>query len=484
MSSTAFSRSDEIKTITGIMNSGKSEFFYVRGRRRIGKSWILKKISKHLRDVFYFMGSADSSSSKTMTDFVLDWSSFSGNPGLAETRPEVLSWKRIFREITSHVNNNPGLELKLIFDEVQWVAKGEAGFVSALKEAWLDWEQTGRIKIIICGSSNRFFREKTGGDEKILRGLKTHSDIIVPPVPLHECHNGLFRKWKPQETAIAYMMTGGVPYYLNQIDPSSGFVLAINDSFFTGKTVFLDEIDEVLRLDFNNHSMPTVKAILKAIGVIGATQSTIVKKTGIADSTVSEALFKMQDYDLVRVLFPSDSPKSKTRSGSRYIINDFYMMTYFALLDPVRHRIRKNSRSLLFPSLYMNEPESYNIKGYSGYAYERLVRHVLEKRSMKEPVFDRLDLRDENFVVWQYWDKSCQLDLLVSHPADRICRALEIKWGLPKNYSIEGIIDEFSQKEFPLASHYMRKDYVVSSSAAPGSKQKTPGYEIRLLDLF
>ena len=56
-----------------------------------------------------------------------------------------------------------------MFDEIHWIAKRNSGFVSKVKRAWLSWEKAGNIKVIICGSSNRFFDDKTGTASSILR---------------------------------------------------------------------------------------------------------------------------------------------------------------------------------------------------------------------------------------------------------------------------------------------------------------------------
>ena len=55
------------------------------------------------------------------------------------------------------VAKNNKHQIIILFDEIQWISKSQSGFLGYLKEAWLDWRKSGKIKLIISGSSNKFF---------------------------------------------------------------------------------------------------------------------------------------------------------------------------------------------------------------------------------------------------------------------------------------------------------------------------------------
>jgi uncharacterized protein len=475
-----FNRINYTKLILERLGLNRSAFFYVRGRRRVGKSWILKKISKSLPHTFYYMGAQDLTDSNSISNFIAEWESFSKIVRLSNLKPALLSWKVVFDEITSYVQNNKKNTV-LIFDEIQWIAKEGSGFIGKLKEAWLDLEQSKKAKIIICGSSNKFFQQHTGGEETTLRGMRTHSDINIQPLSMQQCKKEYFKNWNNSEMTIAYMMTGGVPYYLNQIDQNNAFIPAINDAFFLKDTIFIDEVDEVLKLEFNKQGIKTVKSILSAIGTFGANQSTIIKKTKISDSTVSEVLIKLDEYNIIETQFPTGAAQKGNRNGAKYLIKDFYLNTYFSLIAPLTAKIRKNKNNLIFSTEYLKKSSSNYIENYTGPMFEKIIRHVLDSRSMKENIFKKLNLRDENFEITQYWDKERQIDLIINHPQDRISRAIEIKWVNDHKTNLKQIFIELEDKYYPLPKNFTRKNYLAISSIKNIDK-KTPA--ILMGDLF
>jgi AAA+ ATPase superfamily predicted ATPase len=121
-----FNRTNYTKLILERLGLNRSAFFYVRGRRRVGKSWILKKISKSLPHTFYYMGAQDLTDSNSISNFIAEWESFSKIVRLSNLKPALLSWKVVFDEITSYVQNNKKNTV-LIFAEIQWIAKEGSG---------------------------------------------------------------------------------------------------------------------------------------------------------------------------------------------------------------------------------------------------------------------------------------------------------------------------------------------------------------------
>src|SRR5690242_19682621 len=137
-------RSEELKELKEFVASKKSGFVYVRGRRRVGKSALLKKLQNTTPNVFYFFGSPDSTMAQLHLDFAAQWDQFTGKVRLSDLKN--LTWSKIFSEITDYVRQNRK-SITLIFDETQWIAKVKSGCVGAIKQAWQDWELIN-IKVI------------------------------------------------------------------------------------------------------------------------------------------------------------------------------------------------------------------------------------------------------------------------------------------------------------------------------------------------
>ena len=236
----------------------------------------------------------------------------------------------------------------IVFDEVQWLAKRGSGFVGLLKEKWLDWELVGNIKVIVCGSSNKFFIDNVGGEEKILRGLKTRSSIWLQPFTLDEVKQYFFPSWSLEEVCLAYMLVGGIPYYLARLNCELGAIRAINQALFSKSGIFLEEIDEVLNVEFNVVGVESVKLILASLGQSGSSQAGIQKKTGMSQPIVSELISKLVSYGIVYEKKPSFKKSLKNKAGTLFYMKDFFLNTYFQILAPMEGRIRKMNVAYYF----------------------------------------------------------------------------------------------------------------------------------------
>ncbi len=74
-------------------------FLYVRGRRRVGKSWLLTNWCQQKKNRIYFCGKKDLNSKKSILDFISTWSEFSNDNALLELKPQLLTWDKVFSEI-------------------------------------------------------------------------------------------------------------------------------------------------------------------------------------------------------------------------------------------------------------------------------------------------------------------------------------------------------------------------------------------------
>lgn len=475
-------RQEELKILNSFALSPKSEFLYVRGRRRIGKSWLLSRFQKQCpKPCLLFTGMEDALTHHTLKNFILKWSEFSKSTVLIEIKESHLSWNRIFEEVGKQTKKNKKPFI-LIFDEVQWIAREGAGFSGALKEAWVAWQQAGLIKVIVCGSSNKFFLEKTGGENSVLRGLHTRPHLWVRPFTPSEVKTFYFPDWNVQETALAYMMVGGVPYYLERINPEKGFVHALNDAFFTPESHLLDEVDELLNLDFNAAGRTSAKRILSALGQEGTDQKSIVVKTGLPANTVYKAINKLLDYGLIHEKTSGFHSTNAGRRKVRYLMKDFYLNCYFQIFSPCAERIRFNSKGgLVFPEGLGLSRNGYYIPSFSGKAFELFCHNIFEGKNLAKGRWARkLLLKNEDYEVFDYWDKTTQIDLMIEHKTDRITRLFECKWGLQKN----GWLDEVINKTYPVAKNRtLKRTLITMEPPSAEFRKKARELGVWLLDV-
>lgn len=460
-------------------NSEQSEFVYFKGRRRVGKSTLLKKVSQENPYIFYFMGYKDERYVHLLSRFAEEWEQFTARNKLTEIKLERLSLTKIFEEITSYIKSHPTRRVGLFFDEIQWLAKGQNGFIGIIKQYWVEWERLQNTIVIICGSSQKFFMEQTGGEEKLLRGLRTRADIHLKSLSLAEVKKHYVPRWSQTEIALLYMMMGGLPYYWNQVPQSIPFLQAINSIFFHKNSIFINEIDELLGLEFNKKGLINVKKILLNIGPSGTTQNALLKKSRLPPSSISEILEKLFQY---KIICKDDSKV--------FWIQDPFINFYFQILYKYQKLIKSNLDNSFMANELFPSHSAYYIPQFSGQAFERLVRYVVESSlSSKNPLFKSLFLPDVNFEIsFDHLQRNKNsnehhaTDILIYHPKDRTTRIIECKWTHNPQIIKDGI-EQLAMKSLNQENINVAKFLITNCKLTPSLEKIAAKRSIKLLSL-
>jgi hypothetical protein len=480
-------RLHELNEVLEIFDSERAQFVYVRGRRRVGKSWILAEAVKRKKGkAFYFSGSRDSNTRSTIGEFISTWIQFFPNSLFRSMRIDRLGWKGVFNLILKDLQSKSRHPTPIIFDEIQWIAKEGGGFIGALKEAWLEIERSNLAHIIVCGSSNKFFADHVGGEEKILRGLQTRSPLWIEPLSLHDVQKIFFPSWSKPQVTLLYMLIGGIPYYLQQFDEKLGFVHAINNAIFSKETIFLSEIEEILGLDFNAKSMINVQAILGALAVYGGSQATTRKKIKLSVSSTSEIFAKLLQYKLIyqEQEYEKAGLGVAVNESNYFSIGDYYLNSYFALMQPLQNSIAKNTkgRVQIFGERIL-DGSHYYIPEFSGKCFEHLIYRQLQTAKLNSPLLKKLRISSYDFSL--YTRNQSQFDIILYDKLDRTVRVIECKWSerLDPKW-----LEQLKAKPLILTKHQTRMDILVVSGM-PTKQFKQNAKElgvviVELADLF
>lgn len=461
-------REEYLDTLDRFYQKPGSTFTSVQGRRRVGKSEILKQFnSKHKDNSFIFSGVEDETSLLTRKRIIQAWIAFSGDSSLGQLKMDFATWETIFESMFNWANKKND-SIVFILDEIQWLSKKQSGFAGSLKIAYEKHKSIGKIKIIICGSSIRFFKNNKDHSEKALMGLTTFPETIVQPFTLNEVKTLYFPKWTNEEVALTYMMFGGIPYYLDELDPELPFRQSINKAVFCRDTIFLGLIDELVNVDFNKTGVETAKTILKALRHEGTTESSIVEKTKLDKTVVNKFLKALEMYEII-------SPKNKLREnlknshGTVYVISDFFINFYYQVLEPNKNKIKKNVKEFLFITM-ISSKDHYEIKDFSGIAFERLLEHCLKSRdeSKYPKLFNKFKLITTEYIIGTFWisgKEGTQIDLIVEDDQDKRTRIIDCKWISGFNESANDFTNQVNEKKFELKDDHTREDFLVFSQS-------------------
>ena len=207
-------RENEKKELLSVMNSYNSEFVAVYGRRRVGKTYLIRETFNY-KFTFQHTGMANTTSKKQLTSF-RDSLIEQG----AKEVPKLSNWLEAFSELKRFLNNSAD-EKKLVFiDELPWLDTPKSDFLSALEYFWNGWATARKdIVLIVCGSATSWIVEKIINNHGGLHNRLTKR-IKLNPFTLKECEalvNSRNLALNRAQIVEAYMVIGGIPYYWNYI---------------------------------------------------------------------------------------------------------------------------------------------------------------------------------------------------------------------------------------------------------------------------
>ncbi len=206
------------------LESNKSEFIAVYGRRRVGKTFLIREYFKN-QFTFYVTGVAKENMQDQLHNFHTAIQSYGTIP-----YPKPNNWLDAFGELKHLLENSKQKRRKVIFlDELPWMDTPRSGFIAALEHFWNSWASArSDIMLIVCGSAtswmiNKLIKNRGGLHNRVTRRM------YIEPFTLGECeafYKANHIEMSRYQMLESYMILGGVPYYLSLMDKSNGELIA------------------------------------------------------------------------------------------------------------------------------------------------------------------------------------------------------------------------------------------------------------------
>lgn len=356
-----------------LADRSKAQLLIIYGRRRIGKSTLIRKSLEERRNVLYFEGIQGESTKSQIDQFLSDLSRQTGRVKLA-----ARNWREVFQGLGEIISDGRWI---VVFDEFPWMAVGRSGLVSDLKLYWDRWSRNKGLVLFLCGSVSSFMIKHLV-HSKALHNRKTLEMCLGPLTP---SESGLFIKRRGLwEKAQLYMCLGGVPKYLEQINPKYSLEKNLNRLCFCSNGFFVNEFETLFKEQFR--SLKTYQGIVEALAESPASLSELSRKTKIAKGGgLHEYLQHLISAQFVREYSPFTVVHKRRTRTKLYKLVDPFLIFYLRYMDKNREIISKNTSENLFRSI-----AGPSIEQYYGFAFERLCEDAFAHIRKKI----RLDLTD------------------------------------------------------------------------------------------
>jgi len=408
-------RLEEQKVLQECLQAGRPEFLVVYGRRRIGKTFLVRETFKG-RFCFAFTGYAGVTTTRQLARFHVALREYGADENVS---PQ--NWYEAFDQLRQLIEKIPRKGKKVVFlDEMPWMDTKRSEFINALEGFWNGWA-SGRddILLIACGSATSWITKKLFKNRGGLHNRVTKR-IHLQPFTLGECEEYFKSRgmvYDRRQILEAYMILGGIPYYLDQFDGSRSIAQNIDWLCFSSSAPLSDEYDALYASLFSRPEryVEIVEALAKKAK--GLTRSELLKATNAVEGgSFTKTLDELEQCGFIRK-FKEFGKRSK---GSIYQLMDPFTLFH------LRFMRRRSSDSA---GEWLNDLQTGQRNAWSGYAFETVclwhiaqIKHSLGITGVTTDVSAwRSDARIGE------GSKGAQIDLVIDR-ADGLVNLCEMKY--------------------------------------------------------
>lgn len=413
-------RERELAELQRSMDSDRSEFVIVYGRRRVGKTFLVDNFFHYQYD-FSYVGGHRLTKNKQLRNFAKALKKYAN----MSKQPKFADWDDAFDALESFLDTLPSEKRKVVFfDEMPWIDTPHSEFVDALEMFWNGWaSRRNDIVFVASGSSTSWMVDKLVDNQGGLHGRITNN-IYVRPFTLHEVELYLQSRgaaWDRYQILQAYMTIGGIPFYYSLLNVKESLVQNIDRLFFRKNGELQTEFEELYTALFSNSEKYTAVVKLLNGKREGMTREEIMSATKMDSTMLTKVLRNLERCDFV-IRYSQFGNKKK---GSIFRLLDFYTLFYYRFLE------KFNSQD---EHWWSHNFQSHAVESWQGLAFELLCLMHLNQIKAKLGISGIATEASS----WRYMPgkdkdtenvgKGAQIDLLIDR-ADRTINLCEMKFS-------------------------------------------------------
>jgi AAA+ ATPase superfamily predicted ATPase len=407
-------RIKEKELLENALRSKKSELIAIIGRRRVGKTYLIRQVFGHLLN-FEMTGMQHTAMPLQLTNFTKKLTEYS-TPELPIETPA--NWLGAFNLLQIHLSRKRTNQKKVIFfDEIPWIANTRSGFLEALGHFWNDWAVYNNVVIIICGSAASWMIRQVVHHKGSLHNRIT---LLIHLQPFTLMETALFLQankvmLSQYQIVQLYMVTGGIPQYLKDIDKSQSVAQNVDRLCFAPHGLLKDEFDKLYTslYDKPDYHITVIRAL--STKWMGLTRSRLLEITGMADGgSFTRTLAELEQSDFII----STPPFNKKKKDTLYRLVDNYSLFYLKFIEGKR----KGGEGS-----FINLERMQAWKTWCGYAFENICFAHLPQIKAALGIAAVYTEESSYLLKVDTEHKGIQVDMLIDR-ADGIINICEMKF--------------------------------------------------------
>lgn len=400
-------REKQVDQLRSGLTSDRSELVVIYGRRRVGKTFLIRET--YAKEMFFEVsGIPDGSYQEQLINFYEEICKKSRK--FKKVAPPV-NWLEAFNLLSNYLDTLKGKGKKVVFmDEFPWMDTHKSKFVQMFGHFWNSYcAKRNDLIVVICGSAASFIINKVINNKK---GLHNRITIPIRLLPFNLCETEQFLKSRKVHLdrysyLQIYMAIGGIPHYLEKVQPGDSVALALNRLCFQKSALLANEFNLVFASLFDNsdNHKKVVEVLAKSQRGISREQLIGASKIG-SGGTLSKTISELEQSGFISEYLPYGNKTKETL----FRLTDEYSMFY---LKFIRSKSAVSWRAFYSSRSYVS---------WSGFAFENLcLKHEFQ-------ILKGLGLAGIDAQSSSWRNESAQIDLLIDRN-DRAINLCEMKFS-------------------------------------------------------
>lgn len=416
-------RKKELAILKQAYTSLKPELVAVIGRRRVGKTFLIRTFFKD-NIVFEMVGLKDGKKEQQLRNFTYSMKE-AGSNSLA---PFPKDWLEAFHQLKEFLETLGQSKKKpvIFIDELPWVATAKSDFLTGFSYFWNSYASKANILVVICGSATAWMIKKIINNKGGLHNRVTRK-ILLQPFSLTETEsyfasrNLVFNRY---QIIQFYLTMGGIPHYLDQVERGKSAIQNIEDICFHPQGMLRTEFDNLYSSLFQNPQRYEIIVQVLASKWKGLSRKEILTATRLKDGGGITTMLKELEQSGFITSYISFEKKKK---DILYRLTDNYSLFY---LKYIKHLSANEQIS------WQSLSQTPTWASWSGYAFENICLQHIDKIKAALGIAG-VHTRQASFQVQATDDQEgAQIDLLIDRQ-DNTVSLCEIKY-----YKEELVLDK------------------------------------------
>lgn len=408
-------RQQEIKTLDKLVKSPKSEFLAVYGRRRVGKTFLIRTYFDNTFD-FYTTGLAKGNTQQQLTNFTVFINNY-----FEKDHAVPANWLLAFNLLIRELERTKTDQKKvLFFDEMPWIDTKKSDFMMGLEFFWNAWASAkSDILLIVCGSAaswmlNNLIHNTGGLYNRVTERLRLEPFTLRETEAYFTAKNIVLDRY---QIIQLYMVMGGIPYYLDQVESGKSAMQNIEDLCFRNDGKLRKEFSYIFASLFRNahkHEM-VLQTMFDKGGAL--TRDELIKYSPFSSGgSMTKILSELEESGFITTFQKFGFQKSNLV----YSISDFYTHFYFRFIQ---------NAGKYEPNMWLNDIDNPAFRAWSGLAFEQIcfahvaqIKQALNIGGVSSTTYSWQNRGDDT-------TKGSQIDLVIDR-RDQVINLFEIKYSI------------------------------------------------------